>query len=150
MTVIAWDGKTLAADSQSTSDNNTTIISDGKIWVHGGLLFGATGSRGEGLILAKWYIDGAVFDKYPVLPGPHDIDTDLIVVTQDEIAVYYESPIPCPFSKDMQLAWGSGAQAAMGAMAHGATAAQACEAACAVNVYCGLPVISLSLLDENT
>ena len=64
MTVIAWDGKTLAADRQITSGytKNKRIT---KIRKYGNVLCGVTGETKYADALFKWVEDGRIKERFP-------------------------------------------------------------------------------------
>lgn len=148
MTVIAWDGNTLAADSMS---------SDG--YLHGSCikltehrrrgkryLMAGTGTSRAIEAVRRWFITGAKPDKFPKFAFDDNGCMRFIVVDCENGVVrdYQGVAIPC-IEKAVPFAWGCGAEAAMGAMAHGATATQAVETACKLIKGCGGPVVSLSV-----
>jgi ATP-dependent protease HslVU (ClpYQ) peptidase subunit len=138
VTSIAWDGSTLAADSQitvgSTKYQGTKIfrLSDGSLF--GGAGDGSTVNRArdylDGKRKTRPKMDGAVFIR--IMP---DKEIRLYAGTWD-----YE------VLSDRFVAVGSGADFALGAMECGKGAVQAIEIACRRDAASGLPVESLSLL----
>ena len=64
MTVIAWDGKTLASDSQMTDDCGITSCS--KIFtLSNGSLFGGAGMAGYVSLVRDWLLSGAPSKSRP-------------------------------------------------------------------------------------
>lgn len=141
MTIIAWDGKTLAADRQSTSNNmrRTTRkihrVRDGLIAI--------TGSGCHGVALLDWF-NG---DRNPsAWPKESAEIANIIHVTSDGVFVY-AGDLPA-FGEpvlDAFIAFGSGRDYAMTAMHLGKTAAEAVEIACLFDVSCGMGVDTLEL-----
>jgi uncharacterized protein YoaH (UPF0181 family) len=64
MTVIAWDGKTLASDSMMTDDCGVTSVT--KIWrLKDGRLFGGAGSAGYVALVRDWLMTGGNLKTRP-------------------------------------------------------------------------------------
>lgn len=142
MTVIAWDGRTLAADRQATNCSmkfavtKLTRFKDGSVAA-------ATGSAAAGNIMRQWYEDGADLTKYPECQKGDDW-ARLIVAKPDGIVWYYENLPAAIKSEQTPAAWGSGRDFAIGAMLAGADAARAVEITNMVSTDCGLGVDSAS------
>lgn len=143
MTVIAWDGKTLAADKLST--NGSTKGTTTKIFTHGNELLGVTGDLSIGLEVRDWYVAGAVPKDYPTGNREPGRGSSLIVVKPDRSVWKYESS-PVPFRvEDARCAFGSGDESAKVAMHCGKTAVEAVQIASLFNTGCGGGVDSLVL-----
>ena len=122
MTCIAWDGKTLAADRQGTSDSIAIPVT--KIHrIPSGAIIASAGSLERGLDLKRWYQEGSNPEKWPAYQKDDDWN-DLIVVDHGKIFHYEKLPVPQPVESKF-MAWGSGRDIAMGAMAMGADARKA-------------------------
>ncbi len=137
MSVVCWDGKTLAADKQITSSE--MLKSGRKIYqTRAGNIAAFTGSLEQGLVLIRWHEAGSDESKWPAFQRTADW-TRLIIANSMHCVTYDQEPIEQvidgPFA-----AWGTGRDFAMGAMAMGANAAQAVEIASRYNVYCGCGV----------
>ncbi len=147
MTIVAWDGKSIAADRQSTCAGLKEAVIKIKV-TDNGTLMAATGSYGGGLILMDWYDKGAKPEDYPDFQKDDDKWCRLIVIDrEDQIPKIYEQhPVPLYF-EDRFSAWGSGRDYAIGAMAAGATAEEAVEITSRHCVDCGLGVDVISLVD---
>ena len=141
MTCIAWDGRTLAVDSQASCDGRKKIVVKLLLPVQGGLAIAWCGDHEQGLALAQWYLDGAKPEVYPAFQTK-DAYTELVVAFDGRRCVHYEVlPIAQEVTEPF-AAWGSGASIAIGAMAVGASARSAVAAACRFNIWCGEPVRS--------
>lgn len=142
MTVIAWDGNTLAVDMQINKgelkyrSSKMERLDTGEVIAWSGLI-------DAGLILAKWYKDGADPEKFPYNPKDESF-ADLVVAGSDGVKVYCQSPHP--HIPDGPMAWGSGALAAMGAMKMGADAIRAVGIASEVSNSCGMGVESYGVI----
>jgi ATP-dependent protease HslVU (ClpYQ) peptidase subunit len=146
MTVIAWDGRMLAADRQATvgslkrSATKIFRLPDGLVALSG------DGSHAHALL--AWC--RGVRDPREFPRGDHpDTSGHLTVFAPDGVRVYdgmgrgYPEPIPDEF-----IAMGSGRDFAMAAMHLGCDARRAVEVACTFDVYCGMGIDVLQLDDE--
>ena len=141
MTIIAWDGKTLAADKRAIYGSNKCGKVT-KIFRWEGGLCGASGSMEQGMQLVSWLQKGADPEEFPEF---EEKENEFLVVHNDGRVAYYEStPTPLWFENDFQ-AIGSGKEYALAAMYMGQDAAKAVEVACALDAYCGNGIDTLDL-----
>lgn len=145
MTVIAWDGKTLAADKQVTISG--TIFKCTKIERWNDKLIGFTGDSDLGVSLLDWFKFSG--DK---LDYPQGKDKDnwaiLIVISRDGTFCIYER-FHTPTVYEPQLfAIGSGMDYAMAAMTLGHTAEEAVGVANKLDTGCGLGCDTLTFSEE--
>lgn len=145
MSVIAWDGKTIAADKRATNDG--LIATTTKLFnlddfdnPHGYKGYvGFVGSASQGMALIHWLLKGAKPSKYPAFQAT-DNWTRLIYVdtasTRPVVRMYESTPHPMT-TEDKYMAWGSGRDYALTAMYLGKTAEQAVEVAVQLNADCG-------------
>jgi 20S proteasome alpha/beta subunit len=140
MTVIAWDGKTLAADRQSTDVGLRRSVT--KISRAGdGSLMGAAGQSHICRALRAWYDAGARPEDFP----DKDKTSHLLVIsTKGEMRVYDGHPVPAVFEVE-RMAIGSGRDYAEAAMFLGKTAREAVEVACHFDNGCGNGIDTLEL-----
>ena len=151
MTVIAWDGRTLAADRQCTNSCGAirTVTKIEKFWwgEEGGdqieVLTAITGDHEIGLELLAWFKDGGVPEEFPESArGDH---ATLVAISREfGVHVWTKGPQPMRF-EDQQLAWGSGRDYAMAALLLGKSAKEAVDLACQLNAFCGGGVDVLEL-----
>lgn len=134
MTVIAWDGKTLAADRMSTCADMPRITRKLRR-LGNGEVAAITGDEDMGCRLIRWYEDGADPAKWPESQRG-DNWSRLIVLSADGLKFYEREPHPMR-CLDPFMAFGSGRDFAMGAMAMGASAEEAVNVACRFNIFCG-------------
>lgn len=144
MTVIAWDGRTLAADRMCNIGGTRVAVT--KIREQAGVLFGlaGTGSRFEQLL--AWFRSGADPEKYPARPA--DDDSVLVAIDRWEGRVRirrfegagYPVLVESPFYAD-----GIGRDVALAAMHCGRDAVEAVQLAIDLNVYCGMGVDAIAL-----
>jgi len=135
MTVIAWDGKVLAADRQTSI--GSTISTTRKIWkLKSGAMLAVSGTLDAALVLKKWYEDGADPTKWPLDFQKGTDWGEIIVVTEGRVLQYQSTPEPIE-ALDEFMAWGVGCEAALGAMAMGSGAIKAVEIASRFVLGCG-------------
>lgn len=140
MSVIAWDGRTLAADTgmvtagmrARTSKMAHSYVNDQSV------ICAWTGDHGLGHLLAQWYFDGADPETFPNKFAKEDEWCRLIVADRDGCFFYENYPAKI-IVHDKYMAWGSGRDFAMGAMFLGASAEEAVNAACEHSTECWGP-----------
>lgn len=134
MSVVAWDGKTVAADKQSTNGNRAVLCTKVRE-LEDGTVLAAVGDHEESQILMDWYCAGGVKEDWPAFQKDESFTT-LIIINSKEAYQYQAYPrlqrIEAGF-----FAWGDGAPVALGAMAAGADARRAVEITCEYNIFCG-------------
>ena len=146
MTVIAWDGKTLAVDRQCTRGDiksvrtKLTKISDS-------IAVATAGDSDRDLILKEWVKNGRKIEDWPAFQKT-DTFSQLIVLIGNSIFEYQQEPIGVLVESPF-MAWGSGEDFAMGAMEMGATAIQAVEVANRHCPTCGFGVNSISFNESS-
>jgi ATP-dependent protease HslVU (ClpYQ) peptidase subunit len=144
MTVIAWDGRTLAADKQTTFGSvkaKTTKITRSKC----GALMGAAGPTAACVEMMDWYEGGANPDSFPQHQRDVKISAALLVITKGKQIIHYDaSPYPIGI-EDKKFAIGDGEKFALAAMHCGKDAVQAVAVASFFSVYCGNGVDYLRL-----
>lgn len=144
MTTIAYDGKYLAADSQSNDNGIKRNVV--KIFKHKLGLFGISGLLTHGLQTIAWITDqGALPELYPK-HEKDEIGYTLHIDRQGRIWRYEGSSMPVEFL-DKFIACGSGRDFACAAMELGASASHAVEIASKFDVNTGGKVVSYCLED---
>lgn len=148
MTIIAWDGETLAADKQATDDGvRRTVtkirrVEKGKLK---GYLMGGSGCCSQANMMMDWFEAGANPDHFPKYQDHDNYAAVLTVITPDKTILRYEfQPVPIVFEDD-QYATGSGRDIAYGAMAMGADAVSAVAIVSEHMVDCGMGIDALEL-----
>ena len=100
--------------------------------------------------MKDWYLEkvkAEIEGTQPSLPFPSprvddgECCTTLVVVNKGKCVFYTASPDYPQVVADKFFAWGSGREIALGAMAHGASAYEAVEIACDLDVYSRKPVV---------
>ena len=136
MTVLAWDGKSLAADRMV--EVNGSIYKTTKVSKFGDYLIGFSGRLDVALATKDWFERGQVHSSFPTFQN--DGGTVLMVIRADEyIMLYYSTPSPV-ILPPQRIALGCGADYALGAMACGKSAKAAVKIASRFDAYCGCGV----------
>src|SRR6185503_3289117 len=128
MSVIVWDGKTLAADCQVSYGSTRCKVSKIRR-LEDGTILAVTGSECSGALMMHWYEQGADLSNYPACQSDKDDWSRLVVVQPNGQVICYEKyPVVMPVNQ-FPMSWGSGQDFALGAMAMGADARKAVEIA---------------------
>lgn len=154
MSVLVYCDHQLAADSQVTREDDTTMFVPGlkvhRYPKHGRYatingetilpeIFGVVGDLGHSLALVEW-VRGGCEGEMP-LSENDEACAILVIVTSEKVLEFVNSPHPLKINKrhDLRLAWGAGASLAIGAMSVNphVTAELAAEIACRHSIYCG-------------
>jgi hypothetical protein len=145
MTVVAWDGQTLAADKLACHGWTRNTVT--KIFRHGKELLGVTGTLSVGLEMRDWYAAGAERSAFPASNRDHDKGSSLVVVKPNgEVWKYESGPVPHRIEGKF-CAFGSGDEAALVALACGKTAAEAVGLVSMFNTTCGNGIDALTLTE---
>lgn len=143
MTVIAWDGKTLAADKRMGVEYPRTVTKIRRL--ASGELVGVTGPFDQGLILTEWYEAGADPATFPAFQADLEKNSELIIVRVDGVVCSLSNqPVAMPM-QNAQHAVGSGRDFAAAAMHLGKTAAEAVAVANLLCASCGNGIDILEL-----
>jgi len=142
MTVVAWDGKTLAADkrvSYGTAHRNTT-----KIMRIGDTLAGIAGHAIYCMAVVNWLNEGGDPKNFPLLPEAAEDMVSVLVITEEGLILEYgHLPTPLIYDNHKFFSIGCGAPYAMSAMHFGRTAKEAVEFASQMDIGCGNGVDTL-------
>lgn len=139
MSIVAWDGKSLAADKQATNTGLRHLTTKLRRGNQCRLVFAYTGDQDSAEGMVKWFEDGAEADKFPAYQNDKERWARLIVASDGGLVLYERTPHPIPVL-DPFMAWGAGRDYAMGAMACGKTAREAVEIAMRFDISCGLGI----------
>ena len=143
MTVIAWDGKTLAADKRGTFGGLSRRVT--KIFVVHDELVGIAGNACEGYDLIAWIEGGCKLLEFPVNQRDEKLWAECLVIARDgSVRIYQRSPNAC-YIHDRFTAIGSGRDFALAAMHLGKSAREAVEVACVFDTGCGNGVDTIQL-----
>lgn len=149
MTIVVWDGRTLAADKRATYSGLARTVTKIRR-THKGELLAFSGDFDMGMALVQWYEGDGCAERYPNNKNNDGVvKTQLMVIRLDGTVCYYErEPIPMVFT-DKQTAMGSGRDYAIAAMHLGCNAIQAVQVACDLDIYCGNGIDTLDLEPAN-
>tara|TARA_R110000824_G_C14668764_1_gene618783 strand:+ start:24 stop:503 length:480 start_codon:yes stop_codon:yes gene_type:complete len=153
MTVVVWDGETLATDRQASdgslkweTDKAWYVMRDDKPYIVSGV-----GYLKYIITLREWFTNGADPEKYPygLRTGTSRITTQqLVVIDRDKgLIVYDDSPFPVE-QGFTPCAFGDGKEFAYGALSMGATASEAVGVTNEHSLHCGKGVSLYSLHDS--
>lgn len=144
MTVIVWDGRTLAGDREA-STSFIKCFRTTKVHRIRGHLVGLSGISVLNAEWREWFARGASAEDFPSFARDAEKCGTALVITPDgDIHMYQQSPYPVRH-EGPRHAVGSGAEAALAAMEMGADAARAVEVASLIcnGVGGGVDVITL-------
>jgi ATP-dependent protease HslVU (ClpYQ) peptidase subunit len=138
MTVIAWDGKILAADKQATYGIFRKVGT--KIYrLSSTEIIAVCGCSGTSQRMIEWYKNGAKTEDWPEELQNSDDWSNIIVANKDSVFWYDRQPYPLYLQQPF-MAWGVGADFAMGALEMGADSIRAVEIASKHCEGCGFGV----------
>ncbi len=138
MTVIATDGKVMAADSLTTFGHERGRMAAKKLRAKDGRIFGVAGISGLIDDLVDWYVKTPRDPKEA--PKAEGETWSMLVMESDGRMFHVHSSQCRPVEVAAPFAIGSGSEFALGAMLAGASPARAVEIACELSTACGLPV----------
>ncbi len=144
MTVIAWDGKTLAADKMM-SFGTTNHVKVTKIIKIDGMLVGTSGSAALGNELKNWVAKGRKIEEFPTDQRDSEKCCSLLIIEPSgTILLYNNGPYPTTIH-DKFFAIGSGDEFALAVMFLGRSAREAVNVAIQLCQSCGLGIDELTL-----
>lgn len=141
MSVVVWDGKTVACDRRVNYGSVVASVPGfSKIQRRAdGTILATVGDMTKAAYMIRWWAEGAIPSKW----NWNDTDNaTLIVLYHSRATAYYNSPERVP-EPSAPWAWGSGREFAIGAMAAGATARAAVKIASKYVPTCGHGVTSM-------
>jgi len=144
MTVIAWDGTTLAADKQCTHSGYPHIVT--KIFRVPDGIVGLCGDSAHCMELLKWFQEGRQRSAWPKPVNADDYANALFITSQSEIH-YYGGTGGGQYAiyEERFTAAGCGRDYALAALYLGKDARAAVEVACALDIHCGQGIDTLTL-----
>lgn len=159
MTTIAWDGKTLASDSQSTSGDVICSLkekkifqpADSEIWSVDGehvIAMGCGGDCGAEIELQKIMLSGLSYESQFL---PTFSFSTIAAISKDRAFIISKDKGEDRASISLQLdpyAVGSGAMIARTAMYCGLSAVEAVRVAIEMDVYSGGDISHVSVVDS--
>lgn len=148
MTVIAWDGRTLAADRQATNQGYARQAT--KIHRVPGGLVAFAGSAVHSMALLDWFKAERPPHSWPAPPNDNQ-EGDALFIGDDRTVLLYAGFSRHPESiEDPFVAMGCGRDYALAALHLGHDARRAVEVACALDIHCGMGIDVLTLSPDAT
>lgn len=144
MTVIVWDGTTLAADRLTVQGHTSRRAT--KIARSSNYIMGGSGEMATLLQMHQWVCEGRHLVRFPKDQMDPENFVDYLLVSREGVWRYENAPLAIKVEEPV-YALGAGAQCAYGAMAMGGNAVDAVEIASRYNNMCGGGVDTLTLLD---
>lgn len=135
MSVIAWDGRILAADKRACLGSLIRTVTKINRVDHALCAYAGDAAGGEEVL--AWFSRGAKPDEFPASQRDRENWSGLLVIRRGGLILKYEhSPYPVRF-EDKFFAIGSGRDFALAAMHLGHDARKAVEVAIALDNTCG-------------
>lgn len=144
MTVIVWDGTTLAADRLAVSQSHVFSIT--KIARIGGLLVGVAGTGSKIREFQDWLGSPRAPERYPRHDNEHHYFTAIVIGREGFIHRYESSPVPMVVEDPVHVI-GVGRDFARAALHCGKTAKEAVEITNLYSADCGGGVDTLTFED---
>jgi len=153
MTTIAWDGRFLAVDKQTTADGTRRVATKARLAAAGvntpRKVLAWAGCGPYGRFMCEWYEAGADPEKWPKFQYEGDDHAALIVATARRVEVFSAGVASYPdltiIEENPFYAWGSGYRFALGAMDRGATAVEAVLTASRFDIFTSSDVLCFTL-----
>ena len=143
MTVIVWDGHTLAADKRTVNSGYKGGIVT-KVYRWDGGLCAFAGDLDVGVQMVHWLRDGAKSADFPKQQAEKAASAFMVIYADGRVAKYETMPVPLFFESPVS-AMGSGRDYAYAALHLGCDARRAVEVACALDASCGNGIDTLTL-----
>lgn len=141
MTVIVWDGKTLAADKQATNNGHASAVT--KIHRIGESLIGFSGDACFARAMLQWAKNGFNPATFPAHQASEDDYVGFLLIEPGGRLLKYERTAYPIEIEEKTHAMGSGRDYALAALYLGKTAREAVEVACALDINCGKGIDTL-------
>lgn len=145
MTVLCWDSKTLAADKRA-NDGHLHFTTT-KIFKHGDLLIGFSGTIALGHAMREWIANGCKVADFPAKQSTEEFAETVVIRKQKRgkpvITIFEQEPVPYRIENEF-YASGCGRDFALAAMYLGKSSKEAVEIACHFSRACGNGIDTLS------
>lgn len=141
MTVVAFDGVTMAADKRATSSGYPVTTT--KVFRVGNKVVGLSGNGDVCRTMLQWATAGFRVDSFPAVATDSDVDM-LVAEAGRPILCFGRGPFPLVI-EDRFAAIGCGRDFALAAMHLGKSAVVAVDLACKLDVHCGNGIDALEL-----
>lgn len=141
MSTIAFDGKTIAADTAQYNGTTFDVVQAQKVFRCGDELIAGAGDLACILMFVKWWQDGRIDAKPDFKDGAFSA---LVIGGKESPVLKFEQQLQ-GFEVGVPCAIGSGKEGAMGAMLAGATAEEAVKIAARLDPHTREPVNTYQL-----
>jgi 20S proteasome alpha/beta subunit len=143
VTIITWDGETLAADKRAVNVGLIRTIT--KIFKTRDCLVGYSGTAAYGQQMLQWFEEGEKSETFPEAQRIEDTWVSFLVIRPGgKVEVYEKTPVPVCF-EDKHFATGSGRDYAIMAMHLGKSAHEAVQLTELFENGCGSGITVLTL-----
>ena len=142
MTVVAWDGRTLAADKASNFSGFLATATKIYRLPCGGLV-GFAGDADKAMMMLEWFKRGRQIEEFPECNKTDP--TSCLFISSDGTVYRYDGLPRTMLIENHFYAMGCGRDYALAAMHLGYDARRAVEVACALDANCGVGIDSLEL-----
>jgi hypothetical protein len=144
MTVIAWDGRTLAADKQTTAGGRPRVTT--KVYRVPEGLVAMCGSSVASVAVLEWFQKGRPPNDYPAIQKTDKDCGAMFVDWTGQLWIYEDHPHAIRIENRFD-AMGSGRDYAIAALHLGHDARTAVKVACELDVSCGQGIDSFDLFE---
>jgi len=139
MTVLAWDGRILACDRQTTVGEMKVETQKLVLLPELRTAMACAGDAGRCRGFAHWVANGRNADDFPSWQTDIATAVDVLMVVDGVPYIYNMAPFAIAVLSQF-LALGSGSDIAVGAMAMGANAVEAVQITNRISPHCGMGV----------
>lgn len=147
MTTIAWDGHTLATDSQETRNGQKFLDAEKLVRIPGGFIATA-GRADDGEMFIAWMAEGGSPEEKPQLSEDAKTGFVAVFLSEEDGCLYEYFDTLVPLKVTGVRGWGSGDETAVAAMGLGLTAKEAVKYCTKHDVYTGGKVQHVSVSKE--
>jgi len=142
MTTVAWDGTTLAADTQASAGG--TLLVANKIASVGDSLVGFSGNLADGNAFVEW-LRAKYNSPTKQIPYPKMRNLRALVIDKDRSLQLYQDESEHPENHNLRM-WvaGTGGDYALAAMKLGKSATEAVQLASELDIDTGVAIQSLT------
>lgn len=145
MSVIAWDGYTLAAD-RCADMGGASGVAEKLFLLPTNEVVGFTGALSTGMELTNLYRVGKLLTHWPARQDSEDWARFIVGKSNGRIEYYERAPAAIPIYQS-QIAWGSGQDFAIAAMHCGLSSEAAVRLTGDLCISCGAGVNAFSYVD---
>lgn len=142
MTIIAWDGHTLAADKQSTANGFRRVVT--KVHMVPDGIIGCSGSATACVAMRDWFMNGRQKQDWPQIQSTDKDAYTMFVDWAGRLWIYEDFPHPIALENRYD-AMGSGRDFALAALELGHDAVTAVQVASKLCNSCGMGYDALNL-----